>query len=192
MSYIPAPVQAVIDLFQGPLAEVRFADVDVSALASLARAAESAAAELAEQEARLGELRQMLADRQEALLLLAQRGLAYARVYAEQDEALTEQLSRINLPKATKPRKASSKPTVPEPTMAEVSSTPGSDAPVAPSAEGPSLTTSLLDESAADEPARDDNADDNASAEPALAAKAPSRGKRRSGSTRDDAQSRPG
>src|SRR3954453_20318683 len=109
MSYISPSVQAVIDLFQGPLAEVRFAEVDVASLANLARSADAAAAELAEQEARVSELKQVLADRQEGLLLLAQRGLAYARVYAEQDEALSEQLSRINLPKAAKPRKAGAK-----------------------------------------------------------------------------------
>jgi hypothetical protein len=33
--------------------------------------------------------------------------VAYARVYAEHDEALTEQLARIALPRAGKPRKAS-------------------------------------------------------------------------------------
>jgi hypothetical protein len=40
-------------------------------------------------------------------LVLAQRALAYARVYAEHDEALTEQLARISLPRAAKARKAS-------------------------------------------------------------------------------------
>src|SRR6478609_617752 len=110
MSYISPSVQAVIDLFQGPLAEVRFADVDVSALANLARAAEAAAEELAQHEARVSEL--------------TQRGLAYARVYAEPDEALTEQLSRINLPKPAKPRKPSSKSASAEPAVTEASSTP--------------------------------------------------------------------
>src|SRR5215218_2448221 len=126
MSYISPSIQAVIDLFQGPLAELRFADVDVTALANLARAADAAAAELAEQEARVSELKQVLADRQDALLLLAQRGLAYARVYAEHDEALSEQLSRINLPKAAKPRKPSAKPASVEPPVVEASTTPGS------------------------------------------------------------------
>ena len=105
MTSLSAPVQAVLELFQGPLADVRFADVDAAGLANLAAAVESAAAEVAQQEAQLAELRQSLAERQDALLLLAQRAVSYARVYAEHDEALTEQLSRIALPRAAKPKK---------------------------------------------------------------------------------------
>lgn len=106
MTSLSAPVQAVLELFQGPLADVRFADVDAAGLANLAAAVDSAASDVAQQEAQLTELRQTLVERQDALLLLAQRAVAYARVYAEHDEALTEQLSRITLPRATKPRKA--------------------------------------------------------------------------------------
>jgi len=191
MSYISPSVQAVIDLFQGPLAEVRFADVDVAALANLARAAEAAATELAEHEARVSELKQVLADRQEALLLLAQRGLAYARVYAEHDEAFSEQLSRINLPKAAKPRKPTAKQASAEPAQADASATPGSDAPAEMRAEEANVTVPLFgkaaDESAADETAPDEPAAD----EPAAFVKASSKGKRRSGASRDEAQSRP-
>jgi hypothetical protein len=112
MTSLSAPVQAVLELFQGPLSDVRFADVDAAVLANSAAEVESAASAVAQQEARLTELRQTLAERQDALLLLAQRAVAYARVYAEHDEALTEQLSRITLPRAGKPRKASTaKPT---------------------------------------------------------------------------------
>lgn len=107
MTLLSPPVQAVLELFQGPLVDVRFADVDAAGLASVAAEVESAAAEVARQEAQLTSLRQSLTERQEALLLLAQRALAYARVYAEHDEALTEQLGRITLPRAAKPRKAS-------------------------------------------------------------------------------------
>jgi|SRR6188768_2070266 len=109
MSSLPPPIQAVLELFQGPLAELRFADVDAAALAELASGVESAASAVAEQEARLAELRQSLTDRHDALLLLAQRALAYARVYAEHDPALTEQLSRITLAKPAKPRKPQAK-----------------------------------------------------------------------------------
>jgi len=122
MSPLPPSIQAVIELFQGPLAEVRFADVDAAALTNLARAAETAAADLAAHEAQLNELRQTAADRQEALLLLAQRGLAYARVYAENDEALSEQLSSINLSRPSKPRKVSSKAASSESTSSESAS----------------------------------------------------------------------
>jgi hypothetical protein len=107
MTLLSPPVQAVLELFQGPLADVRFADVDATGLASVAAEVESAAAAVARQEAQLSELRQSLSERQDALLVLAQRALAYARVYAEHDEALTEQLARISLPRAAKARKAS-------------------------------------------------------------------------------------
>ena len=106
MTSLSAPVQAVLELFQGPLADVRFADVDAAGLANLAAAVDSAASEVARQEAQLAELRQAWVERQDALLLLAQRAVSYARVYAENDEALTEQLSRIALPRAAKPKKA--------------------------------------------------------------------------------------
>jgi hypothetical protein len=107
MTLLSPPVHAVLELFQGPLADVRFADVDAAGLANVAAEVESAAAAVARQEAQLSELRQSLSERQDALLVLAQRALAYARVYAEHDEALTEQLARISLPRANKPRKAS-------------------------------------------------------------------------------------
>lgn len=102
--FAPA-VQSVLELFKGPLANLRFADLDAAGLANLAAEVENAAGELNSQEAKLAELRQELAGRQEALLLLAQRALAYARVYAENDDALLEELNRISLPRAAKARK---------------------------------------------------------------------------------------
>ena len=170
MSYLSPPIQAIIELFQGPLAEVRFADVDASTLTNLARAVEAAAADLAAHEAQVSELRQILADRQDALLALAQRGLAYARVYAEPDEALSEQLSAINLARASKPRKASSKVVSSESvhtesTVGESPSAESIDAPAA--ADGEALTeasastadpvqsaATTLDGSAPEQPAR--------------------------------------
>ena len=106
MTSLPPPVQSVLELFQGPLASVRFADIDAAGLAKLAAEVEAASSEVREQEDKLSELRQALAQRQEALLTLAQQALAYARVYAENDEPLLEAISRIALPRAGKPRKA--------------------------------------------------------------------------------------
>jgi hypothetical protein len=100
-------IQSVLELFKGPLAKLRFADIDATGLANLAAEVESAAGELNEHEAKLGELRQVLGERQEALLVLAQRALAYARVYAEGNDELLEELNRISLPRASKPRKPS-------------------------------------------------------------------------------------
>jgi hypothetical protein len=105
MTSLSPPVQSVLELFQGPLASVRFADIDAAGLAKLAAEVETASSELREQENKLSELRQNLAQRQEALLVLAQQALAYARVYAENDEALLDLVNRISLPRAAKPRK---------------------------------------------------------------------------------------
>lgn len=105
MSLLSQPLQAVVALFEGPLVGVRFAEIDASGLGKLAGEVASAAAEVEQQEAKLVELRQGLAQRHEALLGLAQQALAYARVYAENDEELLAKLNEISLPRATKPRK---------------------------------------------------------------------------------------
>jgi hypothetical protein len=105
MTSLSPAIQSVLDLFQGPLSSVRFADIDATGLASAATEVTAAASEVERQEATLAELKQGLAQRQEALLVLAQQALAYARVYAENDEPLLEELNRISLPRAAKPRK---------------------------------------------------------------------------------------
>lgn len=106
MTSLPPSIQSVLELFTGPLSGVRFADIDATGLAGLAAEVESAASEVERHEAQLAELRQSLAQRQEALLVLAQQALAYARVFAENDEALLEELNRISLPRAAKPRRS--------------------------------------------------------------------------------------
>jgi hypothetical protein len=170
MTSLSAPVQAVLELFQGPLADVRFADVDAAGLANLAAAVDSAASEVAQQEAQLAALRQTLVDRQDALLLLTQRAVAYARVYAEHDEALTEQLSRIVLPRATKPRKAGSAKAPGESTPVEAAPPEIESATVAPTQDEPA--EAQVEESA-----------------PAIVGSRKT--KRRLGPPRDAAQSRP-
>jgi hypothetical protein len=110
MSSLSPSVQAVVQLFEGPLAGVRFADIEGSSLGRLATEVEEAARQVQAHEAQLGELRQLLAQRQEALLTLAQRALSYARVYAEGDDSLSAELARIALPRPTKPRKKDAAP----------------------------------------------------------------------------------
>ena len=108
MTSIAPPLQAVVALFRGPLQNVRFADIDAAGLSHLAQEVESASADVQALEAKLAEQRQVLSQKQEALLGLAQQALAYARIYAEGDEALSAELNEIALPRATKPRKAAS------------------------------------------------------------------------------------
>jgi hypothetical protein len=110
MTSLSPSLQAVVALFRGPLNNIRFGDIDAAGLSSLAAEAEGAAAEVEAQEAKLVSLRQELAQKQEALLGLAQQALAYARIYAEGDDALTAELNDIALPRSGKPRKVTTKP----------------------------------------------------------------------------------
>ena len=135
MSSTPEAVQAVLELFKGPLADVRFADVDAQGLESVAADVERAAVAVQEQEARLAALRLALVERQDALLSLAQRALSYARVYAEGDEALTTRLNAISLPRVPKPRKNARAPQAPT----ELPSDTASDATSEHPAEGVSV-----------------------------------------------------
>jgi hypothetical protein len=109
MTYLTPPIRSVLELFKGPLANLRFADIDAAGLGKLAAEVEAAGIEVDQHEQKLAELRQLLAQKQEALLTLAQQALAYARVYAENDEALLEELNRIVLPRAAKPKKPGGK-----------------------------------------------------------------------------------
>ena len=177
MSPLSPSLQAVLELFQGPLAELRFADVDAAGLQTLASTVDAAASAVAEQEARLAELRQTLADRQDALLLLAQRALAYARVYAEHDEALTEQLARITLPRASKPRKATPKAANSEPSLADAEQATTPDTTAATEDIAAPAAEAELTESAADEADANTEANTEALAVERAAAR---KGKRRS------------
>jgi hypothetical protein len=97
MQAIPAPVQAVIDLFADDLADVRFPDVDGAVLGRLASEVEAASSALAAAQAALDQAREALHQRQDALLHGAQRAVAYARVFAESNEALAARLGAIHL-----------------------------------------------------------------------------------------------
>ncbi len=147
----PPAIQSVLELFKGPLASVRFADVDAAGLANLAAEVESAADEVNGHEAKLAQLRQELVGRQEALLLLAQRALAYARVFAENDDALLEELNRIALPRAAKARKPSASAT--KTTNADDAAAPALTAEATPAAETATESVEPDAPSRADEPA---------------------------------------
>jgi hypothetical protein len=141
MTSLSPAIQAVVSLFRGPLSSVRFADIDGAGLAQLASDVEAASAEVERQEAKLVELKQSLAQRQEALLVLAQQALAYARIYAENDDALSAELNEIALPRPSKPRKPAA---------------PKSPSPSA-EAEGPVETASVVEApaEASEEPSED-------------------------------------
>src|ERR1700722_19335580 len=101
-SAIPAPIQTLLDLFTTTLADVRFADVDGQTLGRCAAEVETAAQSVASAQAALDAARESLQEKQDALLHRAQSALAYARVFAESDEALSRQLDAVSLPRSTR------------------------------------------------------------------------------------------
>jgi hypothetical protein len=102
MNAISPPIQALLDLFDSHLADVRFGDVDAKALARIAADVQATAEVVTAAQVALDSARIALHERQEALLLLAQRALAYARVYAEADESLSTRLDAVALPRAAR------------------------------------------------------------------------------------------
>jgi len=96
---ISPPIQSLLDLFTTSLADVRFADLDGQTLARLAAGVSAAADTVAAAQSALDAARETLNERQETLLHQSQRALAYARVFAESDDALTAQLEAIALPR---------------------------------------------------------------------------------------------
>jgi hypothetical protein len=101
---IPQPVQVVLDLFASELSHVRFADIDGHALAELAAAVTDAQASALAAQAALDAAAVALDEKQEALLSAAHRALAYARVYAEGNDALKTKLDGVSLPRSRRAR----------------------------------------------------------------------------------------
>jgi hypothetical protein len=112
---IPEAMRRLLDLFASDLADLRFGDLDATALDRAASAVRAAVRELEEAEALADAARSSLATTREGLVHLGQRALAYARIYAEGSPELAERLEAIVLPGG--PRRAEPKaisPGVPE------------------------------------------------------------------------------
>jgi len=109
---LPSGVSSLLQLFDGPLSEVRFPDVDGAALAALAEeagvavgvlavartAVAAARATLSAAESSVTSAESLVISTEAALMVKAQRALAYARVFAEGDAALKNALDAIALP----------------------------------------------------------------------------------------------
>jgi hypothetical protein len=106
MDAIPSPIQSLLELFATDLAEVRFADVDAQTMTRAAADVQAASVIVAAAQAALDDARQVLQERQEALMQYAQRAIAYARVYAESDDALSERVNAIALPRPARRTRA--------------------------------------------------------------------------------------
>lgn len=94
---IPAPVQSVLSLFEGPLEGVAFPGLDAGVLEERAEDVRGRADDLAEARRNLEEARLQLETSQEDLLSHAKRGLAYAKIFAESDPTLSDEVSSIEL-----------------------------------------------------------------------------------------------
>lgn len=104
---VPAPVRALIEVFDEHLADLNFPDLDRGSLHAHAEEVGQALAEVEAARARLESARAALEDAQSALLHHARKGLAYARIYAEDDDALQGPLAAIAFDdkKPRRPRK---------------------------------------------------------------------------------------
>jgi hypothetical protein len=96
--------KAVLDLFDGELAEVKFPEIDRETLDEAAREVQERFDALIRAEAALALARETLQESQEALMAKCQRAVAYARVYAEDNSELGQRLEAISLPRGARQR----------------------------------------------------------------------------------------
>jgi hypothetical protein len=97
---IPSAIQEVVDLFVSELASLKFGDLEPTSLAAATEEVKAVAADVIRAEAALENARAVLVEKRGALLHKAQRALAYARVYAENQPELASRLERIALPRS--------------------------------------------------------------------------------------------
>ena len=101
---IPTAVKELLALFDGPLSDVRFPDVDGAALREQVASVDAAVRDVEAAAAAWAEAKRTVDARLEVLLGKAQRALSYARVYAEDKPELDAQLAALVLPKWGDPR----------------------------------------------------------------------------------------
>lgn len=99
-SPIPPALKDLLALFEGPLAQVQFPEVDAASLREHAAAVDAAAQDVEAAAAAWAAAKRAVDDRLEALLQKAQRALAYARVYAEDKPELSSALAAVALPRS--------------------------------------------------------------------------------------------
>ncbi len=121
---VPEPVNALIEVFEAQLPDVEFPGVSAQSLRSQATTVDDAAHAVAQAEAALKQARSVHAEAFAALRTAAERAMGYARVYATEDEALTQALGAIELaPARTRrlpPKKRGRKPRAKPDNVAEL------------------------------------------------------------------------
>jgi hypothetical protein len=122
-------IRAILDLFEGPLAEVRFPGVERESLARAEAEVESRRAELQRALEAVASARESLESAQAALLEQARRAHGYATVFADGDPALTEALAKVEFEgRALAPKKTRGRPAKPRSTKHQTSLTVADDA----------------------------------------------------------------
>ena len=117
VSPIASSLQAVLDLYEGELGDLKFPDLDQAVLQEAALIVHEKAEAQARAEAALLSAREALQESQEALLHRCQRAMAYARVYAEDNAELLARLEGIELPRSGRSRSSrSARPSASSPT----------------------------------------------------------------------------
>jgi hypothetical protein len=96
---IPTDINEFIEFFAERLGDLQFPDIDMERLGALAGQVRERAAEVARLSEQVRVAREGLDQAQDELRKSARRGLAYARVYAEDDRELSEQLDGLELGK---------------------------------------------------------------------------------------------
>lgn len=97
---VPESVRAIVNLFGEALAEVRFPDVDRERLLAALAEVEQRSVEVQQALATVQAARAELEASQAELHELARRAHAYAKVFAEGDDELAEQVGAIKLDEA--------------------------------------------------------------------------------------------
>lgn len=107
---IPSRVRDILALFEGPLADARFGDLDAGALDELAARVRDRAREVDDARASLDAAHAALEEARAILSRRAEQGLAYAKVFAEGDPALAADLASLDgEPELRAPRRARKK-----------------------------------------------------------------------------------
>ena len=94
---IPAPLKQVVELFNGDLADVSFPNVDRFALEDLQMEANACHEELVEARAMMESAQQTFEAAVDRLRQRAIKGIAYARIFADGNAELIDQLDGLLL-----------------------------------------------------------------------------------------------
>lgn len=104
----------LLEVFSTELSEVKFPDMDAGVLKEAVERVKEKAEAVAKAQAALEEAKQALGESQEALQQKGQRALAYARVFAEGDAALSTKLEALHLTRPVRKEAAQGEESAPK------------------------------------------------------------------------------